>query len=564
MPRSTVAALRAMSVLLAALAVAGCATGGPATENTGGSAAGDSLTVFGTGEALLRYAVTLIAAATPSSLVEGIRLASAADELGAAGAAGAGILGDTLLRNLYPASTRRGGFHSSLSSDGAGLAWSAARITSPFLSSIASALVLLDPFAAIDEPRGAALRANLAQAGAELPSSPLPPFFLALLAQRRSGTLAEARVQLEGALKRSPAFAPAAAELSRTIIRAGSAVSELPLLRHLASLLSTPAERFAALARAELAAGRPAAAADAAAQGMVHAPDDPEFALLRAQSLAAEGDWYQSLYVLDALLRLQPGFAPAILLKAQLLHDKAANDLEALSVLEDAESHDPADASFPELQAHILLHENKSVEAVTALRRAHELAPESVSILSTLVSTSVDAGQWNEAASYLAQIPEQSRGAEHLRLGWRIASGLGDNVQALEYAQKLFQATQSADALALEARSMIAAGRLSDAMVAIDHALLAIAPPPERASELHYLRSRAGSADPLLDLRTALRENPDNAEALAAIADVLAVQKDYRKAMEYAKRAAALVPGNPALAQKAEDLAKLIPSGQQP
>ena len=87
-------------------------------------------------------------------------------------------------------------------------------------------------------------------------------------------------------------------------------------------------------------------------------------------------------------------------------------------------------------------------------------------------------------------------------------------------------------------------------------------PAPPLSSELHFLRSQAGSDDPLLDLRTSLKENPDNFEALAAIADVLAGQKDYRKAMEYAKRASALAPGNAALAQKALELARLADAAQ--
>jgi tetratricopeptide (TPR) repeat protein len=108
---------------------------------------------------------------------------------------------------------------------------------------------------------------------------------------------------------------------------------------------------------------------------------------------------------------------------------------------------------------------------------------------------------------------------------------------------------------------MQASGRPADALVVIDHALIAMNPPPPLASELHFLRSRSGSADPLFDLRTALRENPDNGEALSAIADVLAGQKDYRKAMEYAKRASALSPDNAALAQKAGDFARLAEAG---
>jgi cytochrome c-type biogenesis protein CcmH/NrfG len=109
---------------------------------------------------------------------------------------------------------------------------------------------------------------------------------------------------------------------------------------------------------------------------------------------------------------------------------------------------------------------------------------------------------------------------------------------------------------------MLASDRPADAMVVIDHALLAMDPLPPLASELHFLRSRAGSADPLLDLRTALRENPDNGEALAAIAEVLAGQKDYRKAAEYLKRASTLAPDNAALAQRAAELSKLAEAAQ--
>ena len=185
-----------------------------------------------------------------------------------------------------------------------------------------------------------------------------------------------------------------------------------------------------------------------------------------------------------------------------------------------------------------------------------------MSVLSALVATSVDARNWSEAAGYFSQIPKQLLGPAQLRLGWKIATGLGDNDLALYFAGELVKATQTVDAIALEARSMLAAGQRAEAMVAVDHALLAMSPAAGQASELHYIRSQAGSADPLQDLRTALRENPDNVEALAAIAELLAGQKDYRKAAEYARRAAALVPGDAELARKAEDLQKLVPAGQ--
>jgi tetratricopeptide (TPR) repeat protein len=545
---------RAAPVLLAAVLLAGCSTMGQPPDEAGESVPSDALTHFGTGEALLGHVVSLIAAGSPAALAEGIRLAAAADDMGAPGAAGAGIVGSTLLRRWYPESAG--------SSSGSGLTWDAVNITSPFLQRLAPALLLLDPNAAADDARDTALRVRLAEAGALQPESPLPPFFLGLLVEKGSGKPADARVQFEAALKRSPVFSPAAAELAATISRSGSAPWELPLLQHLASLLQTEPQRFAALARAALAAGRPEMAADAAAQGLLRAPGNPEFALLRAQALAAAGDWYQSLWVLDALLRLQPDLSEATLLKAQLLHDGQQNDPEALVVLADAEARYPADASFPELRARILLDEGKTEEAVTALQHAHELAPANLGILSLLVSTSTRSQQWKEAASWLAQIPEPARTPEHLRLGWQISTGLGDNAQGLAFAARLFQKTKDGGALALEARSMLGAGRPADAMVVIDHVLLSMEPQPPLASELHFLRSRAGSADPLLDLRTALRENPDNGEALAAIAEVLAGQKDYRKAMEYAKRASALAPDNAALSQRAGELSRLAEAGQ--
>jgi tetratricopeptide (TPR) repeat protein len=240
-----------------------------------------------------------------------------------------------------------------------------------------------------------------------------------------------------------------------------------------------------------------------------------------------------------------------------LLHEKAQNDTESLAVLTEAEVRFPANASFPELRARILLEEGRTLETLAALRHANELAPTDLGILTLLVSTSAKELRWDEASSWLAQIPPAARTAEHVRLAWQIFTGLGDHVQALASAVQLFHMTNSVEALVLEARSMLAAGRAADAMIVIDHILLAMDPPPLLASELHYLRSRAGSADPLVDLRNALNENPDNQEALSAIAELLAGHKEYRKAMEYARRASMLAPENTVLARRAAEISKL-------
>jgi tetratricopeptide (TPR) repeat protein len=537
----------AAAMLLAGIAFVVSPGSVRAQDGAGASTPPDSYSSFGTGDALLRHAVTLIAAGTPASLAEGRRLAETADSIGAAGAAGAGIVARDLQGGLSPASADPVRAN--------GLTWDKARITSPFLDCIAHGLLLLDPEAAVED--AGSLRARLLQADKLVPQSPLPPFFQGLLLEKGSGALPDIRVQFETALRRSAAFAPAAAGLARTIIASGTAPSELPLLQHLASLLPTEPQRFAALARAALAAGRFGIAADAAAQGLLRAPNDPSFALLRAQALAGSGDWYQSLWVLDALLRLRPDLVDAILLKARLLHENAENDAEAIALLLDAEARYPAEAALPELRARVLLDGKRTQEAVTALRRAHELAPQKLPVLSLLVSISAKAEQWNEASQWLSMIPESSRTAEDLRLAWLISNGLGDHAQAEATALRLFQVAKEPGALAMEARSMLASGRPEKARLVIDHVLGTMDPAPRLSSDLHFLRSQSGSEDPLRDLRTALKENPDNGEALAAIADVLAGQKDYRNGMEYAKRAAAMAPDNASLAQKARELARL-------
>ena len=119
----------------------------------------------------------------------------------------------------------------------------------------------------------------------------------------------------------------------------------------------------------------------------------------------------------------------------------------------------------------------------------------------------------------------------------------------------------SAASYALEARSLLAAGRPAEALPAVDRGL-SLAGSPEVRSELYAIRAAAGSDDPLRDLRSALRDNPDNVEALAAITGLLAGQKEYRKALEYAKRAAALSPGNVELEGKIADLQAQADTGE--
>jgi len=533
-----------LPVVLAALVLAGCATSSGPGPGTPGKKA-----------AVLAQALRLIEIASPAALTEAAGALTSQEVAGMPNTVELASLGDALFKQLYPELNDPFPAGTPAPSNGGANA-------SDFFAKTVPAIALIFSVGPLDAAHAADLEAGLAAADGLNPSSVLPPFLRGLLLQREGGAGASAaRVQFEESLRRAPSFYPAAGRIIDSSIAAGTAPREMPLLEQLASSLPTTTLRFSALARIALAAGQAQRAADTAAQGQLAAPDDPGFILLRAQAFEALGDWYQSLWLLDTILRLHPDNAAAALMKARLLYDKQHDSEAAIGVLLDAEKRFPSDASFPELRGRILLETARVDEGVAALTRALSIEPGRVSTLTLLLKQAVQAQSWTTASALLAQIPEQVRTPEHLRLGWQTASRMGDHGLAISYAQALARVTPGAEPLILEARSMVAAGRSPEAMQVVTQAM-AVADTPALRGELYVIRSSAGSSDPLHDLRSALLEDPENVDALLAISDLMAKQQDYRKAMEYAKRAAGLAPDNPGIRQKAADLERLATSAQ--
>ncbi len=164
----------------------------------------------------------------------------------------------------------------------------------------------------------------------------------------------------------------------------------------------------------------------------------------------------------------------------------------------------------------------------------------------------MQAGNWKDASSWLDRIPQAARSTDDLRLGWQLATGVGDHAQAVDFARALEAHGGGPAAMALEARSLSASGKPEQALAVVDAAL----PLADGAlrSTLYAIRAQAGSPDPGQDLRRALQDDPDNVEALVSLSELLASQQDFRKAAEYARHAAELSPDNAALAQRAREL----------
>jgi tetratricopeptide (TPR) repeat protein len=537
---SFAAAGLAAALLAGSLLLAGCA-GAPKPAARSPFSAADSVA---------EQALARIELASPVSLTETAHLLASPDAAGSPKTAELLSLGALLFGELYPDME---------SPFPAGLAAPAEPGGSVFLAHVLPALVLLGAESEIDETQVPGLGALLASAEEENPHSVLPPYLMGRLLEHERET-AHARALYEQCLIRAPSFYPAAARLVTVIIAEGTAAKELPLLERLAGMLPTAPLRFAALAKAYLAAREPEKAADAAAQGLLGAPGDSPFVLLRAQAFEQRGDWYRALRMLEALLKIAPDDPAAILAKARLLHEKAKNSLEAARVLAAAEERFPDNADFPELHARILIETGHPDEGGTLLTKALSLAPGRLSLLTSLLRQAVQGERWNQAAAWLGEVPARDWAPEHYELAWRVATALGEHARAVSYAQSLERLAGGPGPLALQARSLVAMERPAQALLIVDHALLAMDPEPAMKARLLVIRSTAGSDDPVHDLRAALLEDSRSVEALVGLSDAMAKDRDWRKAMEYAKQASALSPGNAGLAQKVIDLGKLAES----
>ncbi len=534
--------------LLAAALLAGCA-GGPKQDAERASRI----------QASLRIAERLIEVASTQALTKASQLLASQDLKGETGAAELATLGGRLWTRLYPDlpdpfAPSSGTLADALPAD------------SKFFQQAGPALALLAPGPVPDDNHAADILSGLSAADGLNSDSVLPPYLQALLLGRQQKPAETIRPLYDECLRRDPDFYPAKLGVIDTAIDQGTAAAELPLLAKYAGELPTPMAVQTAMARISLAAGKPQQAADAAAKALLLAPDSTKLLILRARSFEAAGDWYQALSILDALLSLAPGNGAALVMKATILFEKAGNPDGAMKILSDVEARFPNDPAFPELRGRILLARGNSTDGEAALQAALKMDPSRVSTLALLAGAAARAGRWQEADGYLGRIPDAERSPEMLEMGWQIAMQLADYERALGFAQALEKTAGADDALLFRVRTLVAARRLQEAQDQATADLKTAAKPAVRGS-LYFLRAQAaqqsgGSEDAVMaDLRAALRENPDDREALLAIADALSGAREYRKALAYLKHVQELSPDDADVRARVNDATRLAEPG---
>jgi tetratricopeptide (TPR) repeat protein len=497
---------------------------------------------------------TLIEAATIESLADAARLLHADSLAGNASAANLAGAGRAISDGIYPELPNPFAADTSAFSDkGPG--------ASDFLRTVIPSIPLVVRGAAIEEAKAAQLEAGLKKADELNPQSTLPPYLLALLSEQQGKNRDAALALYRECLKRAPSFYPAKARAAENLSASGMPAEALPLIREFVAALPPDVGRFRVLARAALAGGEPQEAADTAARALLLAPETSDLVILRAQAFEKLGNWYQAMSILDALLKRKPDESMAVLIKARLLWQKSGDSDQAVRVLAKAESDFPSDPAFPELRGEILLAKGMREQGIGKITRALALEPGRPYALALLAAQAARDGEWAQASAWLERIPRESLAVGDLLLGWRAATELGDHDRALGFARDLGSKFGGEMPILLEARSLLALGRGAEALEAVDEGLGVVKSPANRSS-LFVVRSQSGSDDPLRDLRFALYEDPDNVEALSAIAARFIDAGEKRKALGYLKRAAALSPDDEALSRRVEELGQQLESEQ--
>jgi len=403
--------------------------------------------------------------------------------------------------------------------------------------------------------------------------SALPDLLRGLDAERQKD-YEEALKRYGKALEDAPDAWTATLGLGRVLLASGRPDEALAALEPLAELRSGSLDFDRPYARALADNGRYGEAEPAVARVLTADPQDSSFVLLRARLLAREGAYQQALPLLDAYGTVDPSNRLYLLVRSRVAEGLKNRD-DALRWARRGLSSFPDDVELLVAASRLLYagpaagREEARTLAARALSRPTEeggLGPAAVAdraaarteAAALLAADAASRYEWAAAADYLAAA---GAGFENRALAALILRKARRFPAAADFTAEWYRAEPGSEAAAEAlARALVESGDAKGAQELIARIL-----PGSRSSALRsslfYLQSRLARGDeaalPLL--RSALMENADNPEALAALSDIHLRRKDYPKARFYLKQALALSPDDPELLRRQAELDKAGP-----
>jgi predicted Zn-dependent protease len=421
--------------------------------------------------------------------------------------------------------------------------------------------LVIPPLAALytDDPGVAELAAEaLGRANEMNTASVIPPYVLGVLAER-DGRLDDALALHEEAVSRDASCYPSRIRIGGLLAATERWKAALAVLLELEAEFPEHPAVLKPLAFAYFETGNIARAEATVARAIQLHEGDQELVLLRAKILAGEANWSQARMLVSTLDESISGRADVLALEARILFQSGGDLFQAAGLARQAMAKEPGNPAYVELAAQIQLAIGREDEATELFQRVLELEPERPSAIVSLLNLRIRDEAWEEARELLATTPEEHRGPEYYLAGYRIYRGIGDLDRALAFAESLLAYSNPELRYQIPyLEALIALGRTEEAATRIDEVLLGHDDPSAR-SDLYVLRARmAPSPEARLDdLRSALFENPQNLDALRAIADTYMELRDYRRAALFLKRAVALEPNDEELQAKLREAQRM-------
>ena len=431
-------------------------------------------------------------------------------------------------------------------------------------------------------------------------NSIFPSLIRALEAERRLA-YAEALEGYQAVIAGAADCWPASLGAARTLLELKRPEEAATILDGLLKSIGETATLRKPLAQALYEADRFAEAESATARVLRDDPLDSRFMLMRAHILVRARSYQQALPLLDAYGTVDPSNRLFLLLRT-ISSEGLRNKDDALKWARRGLSAWPDDPELLCAAARILFSLPPSVPGgpEAAKEEARGFAVRAAEMVNTIpanetaaVGTAAAAGSaevpisalekrarnqagaeaarllvvdavsrydWAKATLYL-NLARKAPGAEDRALVALVLRKSGDGAAALEHAAAWYADSPTSEA-AIEAyiRALVLAKDEKTALDLIPRVLTGKATPGLR-STIAFLQSllQKNEEVALGFLRSALVENAENAEALAAVYDIYYKRSDFQKARFYLKQALALQPADPDILRRARELEAATP-----
>jgi tetratricopeptide (TPR) repeat protein/predicted small secreted protein len=314
--------------------------------------------------------------------------------------------------------------------------------------------------------------------------------------------------------------------------------------------------------------------------------DNKHLLVLQSRYAAQLEHYDEALALLDQVLVMDPSLYEVLLIKARILSAQGKND-EATLLIKQVVDELPDNNALRLQYARMLVEQQKMEEATEQYSILQKNLPDDAEISLSLALLYIETKQLEQAVEvlkYLVEIDEKVPVANYY-LG-RIAQNQGDEKQAISYylgvktgeyaydAQlrigillavlgkpddglaKLEALAEEQTSWALRVKAYLAQGEILRAEKRFEEGVeLYSRALQQRRDDTTLLYARGLMAEKVdrldmteADLLKVISKEPDNADALNALGYTLADRTSrYKEAQEYIKRAATLVPDDPAI-----------------